>query len=270
MFSKLLKYDFKAMKRFGFPLLFGIAGAAIVGALAAFVLSRTVESSAEGFGLFLLITGSTMLLLMTVIMLAVAFSAITVMIYVNFYKSLVTDEGYLTFTLPVQVKDIIRAKLLNGVLWMIMVGLAIVAAFALILTPMNIWGEFSLIFEDAFFSFKSAPLLAVLYLLFIPTATVNTLLLYFVAIFFGSVIAKKNKLLASIGCVLGINFVYSMGSGIVSVIVSLLFGSLSLFGGDVALGMCLLIGFYVAALTGLNVLFYYLLKHMMEKRLNLA
>ena len=126
MFSKLLKYDFKAMRRFGFPLLFGIAGAGIVGALASFVLSRTIESSVEGFGLFLLITGSTMLLIMTVVMLAVAFSAITVMIYVNFYKSLVTDEGYLTFTLPVQAKDIIRAKLLNGVLWMLMVGLAIV------------------------------------------------------------------------------------------------------------------------------------------------
>jgi len=274
MFSKLLKYDFKAMKRFGFPILLGIAGAGVLGMLDAFVVRRVTGGLASeeeiNVGTVLLTMGSTMFLFLLISMLFVAFTAITVMTYVNFYRSLVTDEGYLTFTLPVRVADIIRSKLLNGFLWMTSVALAILAALALILIPFGVWQELPALVRDMLPVAKTAPLLIVLYVILIPTAAVNSMLLYFMAIFFGSVIAKKNKLVAAVACVLGVHFVYGIGSGIVSIIASLFFGTVSLLAEDPQIGMCFLVGFYIAVLTAMNVLFYHLLKHMMEKRLNLA
>lgn len=46
----------------------------------------------------------------------------SVFIVMHFYKTMVSDQGYLTNTLPVKMSTLINAKLLSAVLWEIIAG----------------------------------------------------------------------------------------------------------------------------------------------------
>lgn len=107
MFSKLLKYDFINTRRYGLPLLFSILGTGILGAGFSFLFNRSLSAGRIPSALDVFLTVSSAFLFMLCIFALFALCALMmVFMMVHFYKNLVTDEGYLTFTLPVSPANI--------------------------------------------------------------------------------------------------------------------------------------------------------------------
>lgn len=278
MLAKLLKYDFRSLRRFGLPILLAILITTVLGAMniAFFIFNIKFATAELPFFTMITTAASGTMLFFLAMVLAAAISGVQILIYVDFYKSLVSDEGYLTFTLPVKAGDILRSKLINGILWSLIVGAAALLSFGIIVAV----GIVSTAGWQALVDILTIPpipidvigqvvLLLLSSLLLSAISAVNGLLLYFMAIFFASVIARKHKVLVAIGCVYGVNMIYSIVGSIASPFITLFLTPVTMASNALLIiNVAILIGCIL--LTGLNVLFFYLTQYMMERKLNLA
>jgi len=166
-----------------------------------------------------------------------AFSILTfVLLAVRFYKNFFTDQGYLTFTLPVKLHSLINSKLLLVLIMEMLTGLVIIAGICILLT-VGIGAEFNiigLIFDGL------GELIGLIkdkgYLGWFILYAVEVLMLSIVSsafgvlfmgccITFGSVIAKRAKVLAAILVYYGANSVFSMVVWIFTVFGTTAYGS---------------------------------------------
>lgn len=277
MFKKLLKYDFKATKRFGVPITIGILVAGIVGGIDAIVMSALMQSGTDNFFTVCGIIISYLLFFAIYSLLGVGVLAVTIIILVDFYKNLGTDEGYLTFTLPVKSRDIIWSKVINCAIWSIITGVATIISVVVILVCFStangdLIGDLSLIFTDVDFGISTASVVwfFIILILFSIATFFNSILLYFDAIFFGTVIAKKNKGLSAFLSVVVVNMIYGTVASIIFTIATIGTTSLAATSQDPLAVVNIIIAIFTVLLFALNVVFFELLKHMMEKKLNLA
>jgi len=118
MFSKVLKYDFRAIAKFFWILAISAIGTACVAGL---FLNFSIKLLNDDEYYFI---GTLALLLAIFAIIAFFGSIITVLVLllINFYKKLFSDEGYLTFTLPVSRKNILFSKTLNAFIWSLLSG----------------------------------------------------------------------------------------------------------------------------------------------------
>lgn len=277
MWKKLLKYDFRSLRRFGLPILVIIAAAGLLGAGGIVGLILSLRANLQ---LAPLLSTVFMLLLSLVFMvIGLGVAGIGVAILVDYYKTLATDEAYLTFTLPVRPREILWSKLLNCCIWSTIVTLAsFFVGGIMLLVGLGAGGVLpealagfremlAALFHDAPLPVYSIGLLGVI--LFV-TYAVNNQLLVFMAIFLGSVIAKKNKLLWSIGSVIVVNMIYSTVTSLVQTLCLIPMITADATGGNVLVALHITLISYILLLTALSVLFFKLTEKMMEKRLNLA
>ena len=110
MLKKLLKYDFKSVFKFWWiAAVFSVVLSVLGG-----VCISVIDSERE---LSVIVDVSAIIVLITVIVGVVAFSLLSViLVCVRFYKNLFTDEGYLTFTLPVKIRSILNSKIISATL----------------------------------------------------------------------------------------------------------------------------------------------------------
>ena len=113
MLGKLMKHELRATSRTMLPLLLLTLLLSIFVRIAVAVMPRT-DAPIIGVLYGLLITGFVLALIGTAI-----FSVI--LMVVRFRNNLMTDEGYLMFTLPVSVHQLLWAKLFVSMLWFIAV-----------------------------------------------------------------------------------------------------------------------------------------------------
>lgn len=219
MLRKLLKYDFKAVIKLW-----------AIGALAVLVLSvggglclQILQSDrpfhgmidlAAILGAFLSYIGILAFSILTFILLAV-----------RFYKNFFTDEGYLTFTLPVKLHSLINSKLIL-VLVMELLTVIVIAAALFIFISVGIGADFEsmgLFFGSLgqlFDSIREAGYLgwAILYILEVLLISFFTslfgLLFLHCCITFGAVIAKRAKVIAAIAVYYAASSIFSMVLGI--------------------------------------------------------
>jgi hypothetical protein len=108
MIRRLLKYDFKSMLRFWYVAAITTAVLSVIGCGCANVVScyqKYPEAIIILSWIFLAIVGLSYL----------AFSIVAIIIvFARFYKNLFTDEGYLTFTLPVKKITVLNSKIISG------------------------------------------------------------------------------------------------------------------------------------------------------------
>ena len=113
MLSKLLKYEFRATGRIMLPvyalLLVTAGGTSVTGSLMGRYPESTVLSIFRTLFMTLFAFTTFGVLLLTLVL----------MVY-RFYKNLMTDEGYLMFTLPVSRSQLIWSKLLVSLVWSIL------------------------------------------------------------------------------------------------------------------------------------------------------
>lgn len=275
MLNKLLKYDFKAILKYWW-----------IAALSSVVLSLgggwciTVFTSEKELPEALYVV-STLLMFVVVLGLLVFMILSVIFIFSRFYKNFFTDEGYLTFTLPVKRGQLLNSKLISSTVTtlltylVLMIDIVIMLAFAFkdeIFTS-DILYNFKLIMEDMldtlgiyFYAYVlEVVILAVLLVVF------STLFL-FCCITIGSIIAKKAKVITSIGIYYAANSVFSfviemfwlfgfrsLGNWIGNLDGSNLFGVLAL----ILLGLILFISIFCG-------LIYSIQYWMLDRKLNLS
>lgn len=222
MLGKLLKYDMRYVARI-MPLMYSVALAmSLLMSLVIFLISKLTEMS------FILVM---MLPLWALALAVVAYSGV-IMIASRIYKTFYSDQGYLTFTLPVTSSQLIWSKVLLYVIWqligiivaLVCVALPIATAVVTFATDgfydaMNYILDFMTYFFKEMFGFEGATFIGACI-----SMLVYTLVSYVsapIAIIFSFSIGQfvnKHRVIAAIG----IYFAYST-------VMSILFSILELF-----------------------------------------
>ncbi len=285
MFGKILKYDMKFIARFWWILAVSVFGMSLMASAALRFLITTMSYDYEPTFIEALVSIAAMLF-MFVSFIAIFGSLVVteVMVFVRFYKNFFTDEGYLTFTLPVNRNMLLLSKTLNALIWYWLHGLLLVLCICMIVTlgvPFDYLKIFlgqigymiSVVWEACgvwliVYIVEALVLLAVLSLF--------TLCLIQLCITVGAIIAKKQKVLAAVG-------IYYLTNMIISSVGSITFGVLfagsvdgllSIFsdisGGmkNASIALILLVGIFASASAVMAV--YNMTRYRIERKLNLA
>lgn len=122
MLSKILKYDFKSIFQYYIPISIFIVLYAIAGRLIVNFDSFANNIDDMSPVLLLIKSGVTFIFVLSLI----AYGVISVLLVVmNFYKKMVTDQGYLSHTLPTSTLSLIMSKLICSVVISILTSVII-------------------------------------------------------------------------------------------------------------------------------------------------
>jgi len=212
MFFKLFKYDFKAISRSQIPVLLAFLCLTVLGCLNAGVMCVSMKYEADFMGM--ISAGGFML---TLTAFAGLIMVMSLLIYVRFYKSTVTDEAYTTFTLPVKPSQILGAKFLSAVLWnFLIVVVYIAAALLMVLTVMAcsmsgsdlslFRAEWNIILQTLDIGVDTV-LIVILGTL---VSSVSQTLQIYTAILFGASVVRRYKAFAAVGMYFVVNFIVSL------------------------------------------------------------
>ena len=118
MFAKLLKHEFKATAGLLGILCAACLGCGLLGGGSIRYLAWAEEAGSRSDDTLLTVLSA--LFCVTAIIVIAACSIVMLLLLVNrFYKSRFTDEGYLTFTLPVNGHQILMTSIVTSVVEMI-------------------------------------------------------------------------------------------------------------------------------------------------------
>lgn len=212
MFGKLMKAEWRASRR-------------VIGALCAVVLISGALLGLLGNLLLRESSGSWQLpgfvnvlfsLLSVAAVLAVALSLAASVFYAlwRYYRSRFTEEGYLTYTLPVNNHQLMLSSILASVLEILLVGLATVAAVAMafgIFAAELPWNEvdWGLVWSRFRELLSLRPVVGdvLLVLLNIVLMCLATLLTLMLAVTIGATAAKKHPVILAIAVYYGLSLV---------------------------------------------------------------
>ena len=279
MFAKLLKHEWRATKSV-------IALLCVIILLSGLTVGLSMRSLALADGNEVVVSSSEMyvtgedemqilevlcVILATAGMFAIGFCCVgAVFVFLSrFYKRCFTDEGYLTFTLPVTSHQILLSGIMNTVLGMLVVMVAAVVGvgiiFGLFMTaiPQEIlWADVWVSLKDVMTQIleslhKNAGEFIMLGLsgIFGAFACLMELML---AVTIGALIAKKHKIIATVAVYYGINLVLGMVSSFLAM-TAVFSQDLSWLLGSTAMVSC------VAAVGG-----YILMHWLISRKLNLT
>ena len=136
MLGKLMKYEWKNTWKAGVLMLLGIFIVTVAGCIVlqmpGGVVSNFVDGNeANAVQTWLVISSFTATLILYVIMLLASTWGMLIFLGIRFYRSMYTDEGYLSHTLPVTANQLFLSKVLVSGVWylfiMIGIGISIVA-----------------------------------------------------------------------------------------------------------------------------------------------
>lgn len=202
MFGKLLKHEFRATRRI-VPFIW----------LAVLVMASINLISGQ-IGIKWLSNTSMVLL----VLLAIAQVVITYAVVITrYYRSLYTDEGYLTHTLPARAGNILGSKVLTSYVWIM---LSIVAAAVVFLVVLFFFARandssISVLYNDIKsiigFETQDVVIALILGIIFVSYSILLQLAQFFFAMSFGSLARfQKLSIAAPIICYLVLNFILEM------------------------------------------------------------
>lgn len=220
MFAKLLKYEWRSNAS-----TFWILSACALGVS---ILGGVLMNLAVNYGEQMPLLASTGLMSSIGLSFMALFGyvcAVWIILLVRFYKSRFTDEGYLTFTLPVTSRQVFLSAALNMLFWSLISLVVLVVCITLLLLISQFWkplGGMTILLSqlaDAYVDME--PLLEVLPLYIINGVLemISAIVIPLTCLTVGSVIAKKHKILAAFGIYYGISMIVSFVTGIGSVLV---------------------------------------------------
>lgn len=117
MLGKLIRHEFRATWK---VLLLMDAVLLCVGIFGFFVLSTVANLNKRNNDDYIGVIVTSYFLWFVLYMLAIFAANLGTLIFltIRYYRNLYSAEGYLTFTLPVETKDLLHAKMINGYIWM--------------------------------------------------------------------------------------------------------------------------------------------------------
>ena len=283
MFSKLLKYEWKASWRLLSILSLAAIGAALVGTIALRVLVNYGDRLSESNSyLTLLLMPLSLLVFVSFMVLVIYAAAVLFVLLFRFYKNKFTDEGYLTFTLPVTNHQIFLSSAVNMLIWSVISVVLVILLFVVMIligTSTSGFINMELIrdiqsMEEIWRALAQAygkilgDSYGILTLISILLTPVYNVVLAMTCITLGAVVAKKHKILAAIGIYYGANTVLSILSSAITTVPSLMFiGNDGLAFSDryFTLTMVAQLLIYAAVIVG----GYFLSTKLMKNKLNL-
>lgn len=138
MLGKLLKYEIKATARTLLPLYLVLFVIAIVNR---FLNPFEILENSQGFNIQILINVISVIIYFS---MAFGIMATTLIVVIQrFYKNLLRDEGYLSFTLPVETWKHILSKMITSMMWMILSILMVFISILIIADIDHFISEFS-------------------------------------------------------------------------------------------------------------------------------
>lgn len=210
MLGKLFKYENKALSKTVLPLGIGVLLVALFGSLMMklnMLVSHWIKHNSTVVSLVRSVTGT--LFVFSIIAIISASVVAVFIIMQRYYRSLFTDEGYLTFTLPVKIRDILFSKVFAGVLWSLFVmvctllGVFLILLFGTTRTLMNT--DFLHTLREAWRVFlqvqipdMNLPVFLLQMLVLMLASMLQQFLLIYLAITLGNQVAKKHKVLGAV------------------------------------------------------------------------
>jgi len=202
MLGKLIKYEFKSTAKW-----FLVMYAALIIITIFNKLTIILNNNNNP-----IIDLATVLLTLTYVLTIFSSYVITiVLIIARFYKTMVTDEGYLTHTLPVKTISHVNSKLIVSIIWFILSVLVMIASIMILgagdglMAFFNAIGDlFSSAAKDGFLGDLITTLLIVIFVLLVTL--IYNILSYYCAIALGSLFTK-HKLAGAIGMYFVIYFI---------------------------------------------------------------
>ncbi len=281
MFSKLLKHEWKANA--------GLLGILSLCALGVGLLGAGVIRAMEYVSQHMLndqmaaIATSGLGSIMVFVVIALIAYALAVQ-FINiwrFYKNKFTDEGYLTFTLPVNPHQIFLSSFLVILAWLAISVCVLLASGSLMLfvglgaPPAEFWNDLLYLFQNLGEALAQIELPGVKSFLLLSVAQVfvspvYAIVLLMTSITLGCVLAKKHKILATIGMYYVINMVVNVISSILSLVPTFLMIGEMMFGDEEYFNhLALAMGLTLLLQVGLCVVGYLWSTHLMKHKLNL-
>ena len=266
MLKKLMKYELRATGRYFLPL------------FAALLALSAINRLFYSFN-FTYVEVPQVILTLGVIALIVGVSVMTLVVTIQrFYKNLLTDEGYLSFTLPVKAGTHINCKMFVSLIWDFAAIIVIVLSILILCIDRDMIS--SLFSEELFQSFAkffaaqtaSKISLTILLLLLAIVVSLYFILKVYAAITIGSR-STRHKIILGVGVYIGFDIaeqtilftsiltgatIFRNNPGWIAFIDDNLFLTLNL-------GLLLLIVYYAI----LGVVYYTVTHHCLSKRLNL-
>lgn len=195
MLSKLLKYEMKATARIFLPLFAVVLLSAAINRIITLLSPGGWEAPA------------IISLVLYVTILVGMFVVTVIMMIQRFYRNLLSEEGYLMFTLPVKPWMHIISKLLLAMLWtlvgvVVAMGSIAIIASAQLFTP-DVLREIGIVFTRVF-EYDGVWLIMAEFALLILTGGIAKVLMIYASIAVGHLV-NNHKILASLGAYLGLS-----------------------------------------------------------------
>ncbi len=275
MLVKLMKYEFRSSARLFLSAYCIFAALLVVDRLSIFGLTVLDDTDLE-FAKILSAGSVFMLCFLTVLAIFALFCLPLLFSAIRFYRSTATDEGYLTFTLPVKTEQIIFSKLLVALIWEAATALLAIVLGVLFFMSFDVRSTLEVLqlFPESFFrNISEYPFWGACFaefLVALPLCAAHGILQSYSAISIGQA-CGRHKLLASIGIYIGMQFAVSFLSQMLTVPV--MFASfrstdtsLRILQDTLFLSMAL----NLLLIAGLLVVQFLLCRYFLKKKLNLS
>ena len=202
MFAKLLKYDLQSILKHWWI-------AAVVSVCVAFAGGICISIANVNYTSYSVLQDIAELgIVVCCIGLAIFYVLSEILVFMRFYKNFYTDEGYLTFTLPVKKSQLLNSKTLMSLI--VYVATALVLAFDVVLMfSVGIGDE---IFKDYIIRDILRTIREIIDIvgLYIPVYMIEAVILFvalrvlsalsiFICLTISAVIVRKHRVLAAIG-----------------------------------------------------------------------
>ncbi len=286
MLLKLFKYDFKNVAKLALPMSLAALLTSILASLSIRFAFAAFESENDMLMSTVWVVCLFMILTWIIAMAAYGIGVLFAVVR-RYYTHFFTDEGYLTFTLPCTTSTHFTSKILNGLLWDAISSVVIVACAVIVILGIpniNLGADFGMeyyLFDSIKETFAAdiSTASVVRTVLEMIITSISSLLILYIAVTIGAMLASKHKILASVG----FYFAISWSFGLIKMVATLIPHFTMFSNYDFLLysnpeeieRMQNITGWVTTSITlGLHitaiVVFYFLNRHFLKKKLNLA
>ena len=279
MLLKLLKYDIKSIWKLALTLSVLSVGVSFGGGMCFRGFYDMMESGSPSPFSILLIFG----FMLSIFAVCAACAALSIVVYLRFYKNLFTDEGYLTFTLPVSRRMILLSKTINMLIWSTVSAVVGIICYCIYFSFMpesmtdGVTDTSNIIFGTAPESINIWQVWSIISIItIILIYSVFALCLVHLCIALGAMLVKRGKLILGIGFYVGISGAVETVVQVLIIIGTLIYESFFGLGkpmydtvvADVATAVMLFICSAISAV--MLFLTYFFTQKIIDRRLNLA
>lgn len=183
MLGKLIKHEFKATAMIFLFLYSALIALTLINKAVWFAdVDNVVMSFIKGVVTFAYVVS----------IIAAAVVTIIFIIY-RFYKNLISDEGYLSFTLPVKVSQHILSKLTAGFVWSVGTMLVIILSLVIMSAGTEFYSDFAQLWKQLSFVmliYEGIPQMIVEVIALMIIGSISSILMFYACLSIGQLFAK--------------------------------------------------------------------------------